>query len=412
MKLNYKHTLYACFSGYVGQAVVSNLPPLLFVIFQSQLGISLEKITLLITVGFCIQILVDFLAAKIVDVLGYRIAVTISNIFCLAGLLSLGILPMIINPFIGLLIGVTLNSIGGGFIEVVVNPIAEALPGDEKSGVLGILHSFYCWGYVAVVLVSTLFFTLVGEQYWNWLSIFWCAVPLLNLFLFLKVPIKTLVEKDVQISSRKLFSTKTFWLLFILMICAGAAEHAVAKWSSFFAEVGLGIPKTFGDLLGPCAFALLMGITRLIYGKKSAKHDLRKLISISGGMCIFSYLLVSLSPIPAISLIGCALTGLSIAILWPATISLSSKMHPTGGNAMFGFLALGGDIGCAVGPSLVGLVSSVVIKSNYAGIGHLFTGENITQSALKMGLFTAIVFPIVILVSTRMLKNKITTTGS
>lgn len=407
MKLNYKHTLYACFCGYICQAIVSNLPPLLFVIFQAQLGISLEKITLLITVGFCIQILVDFLAAKIVDVFGYRVSITIANLCCLAGLLSMSILPMIMNPFIGLLIGVTLNSVGGGFIEVVVNPIAEALPGDKKSGVMGILHSFYCWGYVAVVLLSTLFFTLVGEQHWSLLSILWCIVPLFNLILFLKVPMKTLVEKDVQIPSRKLFSIKTFWMLFVLMVCAGAAEQAMSKWSSFFAEIGLGTSKTLGDLLGPCAFALLMGITRLIYGKKGAKYDLRKLIAISGGMCIFSYLLVSLSPIPAISLVGCALTGLSIAILWPATISLSSKLYPNGGNAMFGYLALGGDIGCAVGPSLVGFVSNIIIKSNYTGVERLFTGGDITQSALKVGLFTAIVFPIVILLSTHMLKNKI-----
>ncbi len=412
MKLNYKHTLYACFSGYICQAIVSNLPPLLFVIYQAQLGISLEKITLLITVGFCIQILMDSLAAKMVDIFGYRISVTIANVCCFMGLLSISILPTIIYPFTGLLIGIALNSVGGGFIEVVINPIAEALPGDEKSGVMGILHSFYCWGYVAVVLLSTLFFTLVGEQHWNWLSMLWCVIPLFNLFLFLKVPMKTLVEKDVQISSRKLFSTKTFWTLFILMICAGAAEQAMSKWSSFFAEVGLGTSKTFGDLLGPCAFALLMGITRLIYGKRGAKYDLRKLIAISGGMCIFSYLLVSLSPIPSISLIGCALTGLSIAILWPATISLSSKMYPNGGNAMFGFLALGGDIGCAIGPSLVGFISNIMISSNNTDIQRLFAGDNITQSALKAGLFIAIVFPIIILLSTCMLKNKTSTTDS
>ncbi|WP_312432336.1 MFS transporter [Lacrimispora sp.] len=412
MKLNYKHTLYACFSGYVSQAIVSNLPPLLFVIFQARLGISLEKITLLITIGFCIQILVDSLAAKIVDIFGYRFSVTIANICCFTGLLSLSILPMNIDPFIGLLIGMTLNSVGGGFLEVVVNPIVEALPGDEKSSAMGILHSFYCWGYMAVVLLSTLFFALVGEQQWNWLPVIWCVIPLLNFFLFLKVPMRTLVEKDVQMQSRKLFSIKTFWVLFVLMVCAGAAEQAMSKWSSFFAEVGLGTSKTFGDLLGPCAFAFLMGISRLIYGKRGAKYDLRNLIAISGVMCIFSYLLVSLSPIPSISLVGCALTGLSIGILWPATISLSSRMYPNGGNAMFGLLALGGDIGCAVGPSLVGLVSNIMIRSNYTGIKHLFTGESITQSALKLGLFTAIVFPIVILIGTRMLKNKITTVDS
>lgn len=406
MKLDYKHTLYACFCGYICQAIVSNLPPLLFVLFQSQLGVSLNGTTLLITLGFCIQILVDFLAAKIVKVFGYRFSIVIAHVCCFAGLLSMSILPMIMNPFQGLLIGVALNSVGGGFIEVVINPIAEALPGDKKSSVIGILHSFYCWGYVAVVLLSTLFFAVIGEQYWTWLLRLWCIVPLANLILFLHVPINTLEHEDGPISSHKLFSMKTFWLLFVLMICAGAAEQAMSKWSSFFAEVGLGTSKTMGDLLGPCAFAFLMGITRLIYGKKGAKYDLRVLIGISGGMCIVSYLLVSLSPIPLISLIGCALTGMSIAILWPVTISLSSQIYPNGGDAMFGFLALAGDIGCAVGPGLVGLVSSIAISTDNIKIQKVFPGDNITQSALKAGLFTAIIFSIIIVIIAQVLKNK------
>ena len=406
MKLNYKHTLYACFIGYVTQAVVSNLPTLLLVIFQNEFNLSLERITLLLTLGFCIQIIVDALASKFVDVVGYRISLAIANICCIGGLLSIGFLPFYINPFLGLLIGVSLNSIGGGFIEVMVSPIVEALPCDEKSSAMSILHSFYCWGYMGVVILSTLFFNIIGESYWTYLLAIWTIVPLTNLFLFLKVPIKTLVEKSEQLPIKKLLSLKIFWILFVLMICAGASEQAISKWSSLFAELGLGVSKTIGDLLGPCAFAFFMGLTRLFYSKKGHKIDLKKLIFFSGVLCIFSYMLVSLSPIPLISLFGCALTGLSIGILWPVTLSLSVKTYPAGGNTMFGLLALGGDIGCAIGPSTVGFISNAFISYNNLYLQKLFTGDNITQIALKAGLFTAIIFPIIILFNIYLLKKQ------
>lgn len=406
MKLNYKHTMYACFTGYICQAVVSNLPALLFVIFQNQFAISLESITLLITIGFCIQIVVDILAARVVDIFGYRVSVIVANLCCTAGLISISYLPFHINPFLGLLIGISLNSIGGGFIEVVVSPIVEALPGEEKASNMGILHSFYCWGYMGVVLLSTLFFATIGTDHWQLLPLIWSVVPFFNMLLFTKVPINTLVEKEDQISTKKILSLKTFWILFVLMICAGAAEQAMSKWSSLFAEIGLGASKTVGDLLGPCTFAFLMGVTRLVYSKWGKKYDIRNLIILSGFLCIISYLLVSLSPIPFMSLIGCAMTGLSIGILWPATISLSAKTYPNGGNTMFGLLALGGDIGCTVGPSLVGLTSNIIITSNSVNIQRFFTGEDITQSALKFGLFMAIIFPIIIIINIQLLKNK------
>ncbi|GAA2889574.1 MULTISPECIES: MFS transporter [Enterococcus] len=405
MKLSYKHTLYACFSGYICQAIVSNLPPLLFVIFQSHLGITLENITFLITLGFFIQIAIDILAARIVDRFGYRISMTIANIFCLFGLISLGVLPYYIDPFTGLLFATILNAIGGGFQEVVVSPIVEALPGDEKSGSMGILHSFYCWGYVGIVLFSTIYFYIFGQNHWGWLPIISGIVPLINLFLFLKVPLRTLVDKDKQVPAKVLLLKKSFWILIILMICSGAAEQAMSKWSSFFAEVGLGTSKTTGDLLGPFAFALLMGITRVIYGKKAKKYDLRLLIACSGLLCIFSYLLVTLSPIPYISLLGCALTGLSIAILWPASISLASSLNPYGGNTMFGILALGGDIGCAIGPSMVGVVSNMVINSNSSFVHAILPGNNMTQLGLKVGLFSAIIFPVIIVISIIILRS-------
>lgn len=406
MKFHYQHTLYACCIGYITQAIVSNLPPILFVLFQDAFSLSLKNITVLVTLGFCIQIIVDILASRFVAVFGYRLSITIANLCCIGGLISMALLPLLIHPFLGLLIGISLNSIGGGFIEVVVSPLVQALPGDKKAGTMSMLHSFYCWGAVGVVLLSTLFFTICGTENWNYLLIFWSIVPFLNMLLFLKVPIKSLMEKDEQLSAKKLLSQNLFWILFILMICAGATEQSMSKWSSLFAELGLGVSKTLGDLFGPCTFALFMGLTRLLYSRKSEQFHSFHLIMFSGILCMINYLIVSFSPVPFLSLLGCALTGLSVGILWPAVLSLAAKTYPAGGNTMFGLMALGGDIGCAVGPGAVGFISNTLNNPDFTYIEHLFPGANVTQSALKAGLFVAILFPIVILFSIRLLKKQ------
>jgi fucose permease len=405
MKLQYKHTRYACYLGYITQAIVSNLTPLLVVIFQKQFAISLDQITLLLTLGFGVQILSDILSTRFVDKIGYRTALVGSHLLSIMGLLAIGILPFVMNPFAGLLIGVMFNALGGGLIEVMISPVIESLPSDAKASDMSMLHSFYAWGYVGVVLISTLFLNVIGSEHWYYIPVFWALVPLMNVFLFAKTPLNTLDSGEEKIPVRKLFSAKIFWVLFILMICSGASEQAMSKWVSLFAELGLGVSKTMGDLLGPCAFALLMGVTRVAYSKLGNKLDLKKALIASCILCIFSYLLVALSPIPLLSLLGSALCGLSIGLLWPATLSLSSQAYPAGGTSMFGLLALGGDIGCAVGPSMVGLVSNAVISSEASFFRQIFTGTDITQIGLKAGLFMAIIFPTLMLINVKRLRK-------
>lgn len=394
IKMNYKHTKYASYIGYITQAIVNNLVPLLFVTFQEEFNISLANISLLIVINFGTQILTDILAAKYIDHIGYRTGAVLAHFFCFVGLLSMGILPYILpNAYLGLVLAVVLNAIGGGLIEVLISPIIESLPGDEKEASMSLLHSFYCWGQVLVVLLSTLYFITIGTKHWAYLPAIWAVIPMINTFLFLKVPLCKLVEEHEQIPMKKLISTKIFWIFILLMVCAGASELAMSQWASMFAERGLKVSKTLGDLLGPCAFAVLMGISRVFYGIKGTKINLKNALFISGALCIISYIVTAFSKNPVISLIGCALTGLSVGLMWPGVFSLAAKYFKNGGTAMFAYLALAGDVGCVSGPSLVGFITSRVTVSEKTIFHRIFNNIGTSEIGLKSGLMLAILFP-------------------
>ncbi len=381
MKADYKKTVNACFIGYIVQAVVNNFVPLLFLTFQSQYGIPLSKITFLITFNFSIQLVIDLLAAKFVDKIGYRASALLAHASAALGLCMLAFLPELTKePFIGILISVVIYAVGGGLLEVIVSPIVEACPTDNKEAAMSLLHSFYCWGHVGVVLLSTLFFRFVGIGHWKILACLWALVPLLNMLAFFKVPIAPIIEEGGQgLSFKELLKNKVFWLLMLLMLCAGSCEQAVSQWASAFAEAGLGISKTAGDLAGPMFFAIMMGLSRAFYGKYGDKMDLVRFMKISGVLCLCSYLLISLSPVPVPSLIGCGLCGLSVGILWPGTFSLGSAGIKGGGTMMFAFFALAGDVGCSVGPTYVGTITSL------------------SDGNMKQGILFACVFPILLL---------------
>lgn len=389
MEKKYRRTLYASYLGYVAQAIVNNLAPLLFVTFQREYGISVAQIGFLVTYNFAVQMIVDILAAKYVEKIGYKISIVAAHIFNVIGLAGLGIFPEIIgNAYLGLLTAITVYAIGGGLIEVLVSPIVQALPMDEKSSAMSLLHSFYCWGHVMVVILSTVFFNVAGVKNWRILALLWALVPLVNIFIYAGAPIKVLVEEGEALPIKKLFKMKLFWVFFLLMICSGAAEQAMSQWASYFAESGLKVSKTMGDLLGPCMFAVLMGVSRTFYGVKGEKIPLKKFISVSSLLCAVSYLLAVFAPVPILSLIGCGLCGLSVGIMWPGVFSLAAAYCPQGGTAMFAFFALAGDIGCSGGPSVVGVVSGMF-------------GEN-----LKAGLLVAIIFPVILMVVVSSLRSR------
>ena len=375
MKLTYKHTISACFIGYIVQAIINNFVPLLFITFQNSYGIALDQITLIVTINFGVQLLVDFLASQFVDKIGYRTSIIIAHVCSDLGLILLTVLPEVMPPFFGILTAVIVYAIGGGLIEVLISPIMESCPTDNKETAMSLLHSFYCWGHVGVVLISTVFFHFAGIENWKLLALCWAVIPLANTLIFAKTPIAPLMQEGQQgMTLGQLFRNKTFWLLMLMMVCSGASEQAVSQWASAFAEQGLGISKTAGDLAGPMTFAICMGSARAIYGKYGHRMDLDSFMKWSSLLCILSYLLISLSPLPVLSLIGCAICGLSVGIMWPGSFSKAAVALRNGGTAMFAMLALAGDLGCSGGPTLVGMVSEARGGSLKAGIlaGILF----------------------------------------
>ncbi len=388
-ELNYKTTLVACYLGFVTQAISANFAPLLFLTFKSTYGITLEKIAMIPLVFYLTQLLVDLGATKFADKIGYRICVVFSQVLSAIGLVLMAILPEVLpSPFICILISVVLYAIGSGLIEVLVSPIVEACPFENKDGMMSLLHSFYCWGAMAVILFSTFFFTIFGLDNWKTLAFIWALVPLYNTFNFVNCPIERLTSEGESMGVGKLFKTPIFWLMIVLMVCSGASEATMAQWASAFTESAVGVSKAVGDLLGPCLFAMFMGISRMLYGKFSEKLNLIKVMLLCGIMCVCCYLLASLSTISILGLLGCALCGFTVGIMWPGSISLSSKKCTMGGTAMFAFLALAGDLGAMVSPSLVGTLSEMV-------------GGN-----LKMGLLVATIFPLILVIVLLILNKK------
>jgi len=369
MKLSYKSTMFACFAGYVVQAVVNNFVPLLFIVFQDSFHIPLSQITLLVTFNFGVQLTVDLISAKVLDRLGYRTSVLIAHVAAATGLILLVVLPGIMDPFTGILIAVTVYAIGGGIIEVLISPIMETVPTENSETAMSSLHAAYCWGHIAVVLLSTAFFKAFGTDRWQILAILWALVPIANGILFARVPIGTLLpagEKGMSI--KELFKSKVFWVLMVMMVCSGASEQGVSQWASAFAERGLGITKAVGDLAGPMSFALCMALSRTYYGKFGEKIDLDKFMKISAALCVGAYLSASLAPHPVLNLLGCGICGLSVGIMWPGSFSRASQVLSRGGTAMFALLALGGDLGCGLGPTVVGAVSDLANGNLHVGI--------------------------------------------
>lgn len=379
-KPGYKGTVISCYIGYVSQAIVNNFSPLLFVLFGNEFNISLSQLSLMIALNFGVQLLTDLAAARFVDKIGYRPLVVAAHFLCAAGLALLGVLPYIMTPYIGLIIATILSAIGGGLIEVIVSPIIEACPSDNKAAAMSLLHSFYCWGQMAVVLVSTLVFRFAGIGSWRAVAVFWALIPFVNAFLYMRVPINALPSEEGHSGLFSMFRNKSFIIFFFMMLCAGASELAMSQWASAFAEEGLGVSKAMGDLLGPCMFAVFMGIARVFYGKFGAKISLSKFMAASSALCVVAYAVTVFSPYPLLSLGGCALCGLAVGIMWPGTFSMASAAIPLGGTSMFAMLALAGDMGCTSGPSLAGKIADTF------------------GSDIKYGFAFAAVFPVVMLI--------------
>lgn len=389
MKSKYQKTLIACYLGFITQAITANFTPLLFLTFHRTYQISLGRIAFISTTFFFTQLLVDLFCAKYVDRIGYRRSVIASEVFSASGLIGLAFLPSLLpDPYVGILISVIIYAMGSGLIEVLVSPIVEACPFDNKESVMSLLHSFYCWGSVGVILLSTIFFAIFGIENWRILACIWALIPLYNTFNFISCPIESLTEEGEGLSIRQLCHIPIFWIALVLMVCAGASEISMAQWVSAYVESALGISKSIGDIIGPCLFAVMMGTSRSFYGKYGEKIDLMKFMIGSGALCLVCYLLSALAPLPFLNLVGCAVCGFSVGIMWPGTISIASKKIPLGGTAMFALLAMAGDLGGSVGPGIVGFVT-----------------QNANDN-LKVGMLAGCVFPTVLVLSVLLLRRK------
>jgi fucose permease len=400
MTPNYKLTRYACYLGFICQAIINNLLPLLFIILQEDYGLSYEWLGSLILFNFVTQLLVDLISVKFADRIGYRRGMVIAHVCCAGGLILLAVAPSLPIPIYGgLALAVMVYAVGGGFIEVMDSPIIEALPApaEQKGANMAFLHSFYCWGQVGVVLLTTVLLAVIGTGRWRLLPALWAVIPFANIFLFLKAPILPTLGESERTPLRLLFRSPLFWAAMVLMLAAGASELTVSQWASMFAEQGLGLSKLWGDLAGPCFFAVLMGLGRVIYGIWGGKIRLLRFMTLLTLGCVVCYLTISLSPHPVLSLIACGLCGFSVSIFWPGSVSLTASRFPTGGAAMFAILAMCGDIGCSVGPWLAGVVAERTETSGsfLQMVSSTFlTGEN---TALKMGILVGTIFPLLLL---------------
>lgn len=380
MKTSYKTTIYASYLDYIVQGIVNNVNPILFIYYQTALGLTVDKIGLLIAINFGVQIFVDLLASRYSEKIGIRACMLAANVFAVLGLVGVGFSHFIMdNAFLGLAISTVFNAIGGGLIEVLLSPIVEGVPEGNKDKRMSILHSFYCWGCVGFIAISTILLKVIGGENWFVVPALWTIFPIITGILFIKAPISFYVEeRSHHAPVRKLVKTKLFWSLMILMVCAGASEMAMSQWASYFSEVGLKVDKTVGDLLGPCLFAVLMGLARVFYGKSGDKVKLERVMLFSAILCMASYLLTVFAPHPLIGLMGCALCGLASGIFWPGTYSLAAKTFKTNGTAFFGLLAFAGDVGCFSGPQVASVVSEILPKWG-----------------LKAGLAAAAIFPLI-----------------
>lgn len=403
----YKHTTFSCYRGFITQAIINNLTPLFFYIFHFSFDISYEQLGFLIIANFTTQLIADIWATKYADRVGYRKCMVAAHGLSFIGFVLLGTLPLLLNnAYIGLIISVIIYAIGGGLLEVIISPIIEALPNDNKEASMSLLHSFYCWGQMAVVFISTFLIWVLGRDLWFILPLIWSLFPLYNMFTFLHVPILPLIDDGKGMKIKELFSSPAFYLFMLIMICAGSSELTMSQWSSFFAEKGLGVPKLVGDLLGPGLFALYMAIGRVLYGLWGNRLPLKKCLIVSSFLCIVTYTITVFSPSPLLALFSCSLTGITVALMWPGTLSLSSTSFPRGGTLMFGILAICGDIGCSIGPWITGKISDYLAKSDKLLNAWPNIGLDAEQIAIRIGLLAAIIFPLLMLLGLLLARKK------
>lgn len=389
LEKKYLPTKLAGYVGFIVQAIVNNFLPILFIVFQDVYGLGYEKLGRLIVINFATQMFIDFITPKIIHKLGYRRAAFLCQFTACVGLCLMAVLPRFMsNTYLAIIISIVFYATGSGLMEVILSPMIEMLPTGNKSGNMAVLHSFYCWGQTVVVPLTTLMVFIFGRENWTYIPLVWAVVPFVNMFTFLRVPIVEPDSEEKQSTFLELARTPKFVVYMVMMLCAGASEIAMSQWSSLFVEQALGVSKAIGDIVGPCLFALFMALGRVIYASLSKKVSFTRLLIWLNLLCFICYVMVALCHIAVLSLVFCALCGLSVSISWPGIYSAGARTFKTGGAVMFSAFAMCGDTGCALGPGLVGLVAE--------------------YTNLNVGFLVAAVFPLIMVIcSIYILKNRV-----
>lgn len=390
--------MIACEFGITTQSAVNILAPLLFVIFRDNFGLSYTTIANLMLFNFSVQIATDFTAIRILGALDYRKSGILAQASAALGLIMLGVLPSFIPIRPALFAATFFMAFGGGLLEVMVSPIVDSISEGQGSAKMNMLHSFFCWGQVIVILTATSALKLFGNGIWQVLPIFWALVPIISIVMFLVVPIPDIAKNERKAGEKLPYRSGVFLLMCFLMIASGASEITMAEWASVFAQKGLGIDKFAGDIFGPCLFAVFMGVGRLLFGIFGSRVDIKKALTAYSVLCTLCYITAATAKNAYIALFFCALTGFSVSIMWPGVYSYSSAVIKTGKTAMFGILALCGDIGCSLGSWLAGSVSDFSLKFPAVLEFADKIGVSYEQMGLKIGIASVAIFPLLMVI--------------
>ena len=394
-KVSYKSTVIACYTGYFSQAIVVNLVPIIFIPLRERFGFSYSQLGLLILINFVTQILIDISLSKAADKYGLRIFAVVSHFLCVAGFLLFAFTPYFFagQEFLGYMVSSVVFSAGGGLLEILLNPIIDAIPAKQKDRAMILLHSFYAWGQAAVVIITTLL--LFFGVNLTVIILLWAAIPFVNGFIFSKVPIAEKENKENIIKIRQLIKNPIFIIAFIAILFGSASEATMAQWASSFMQKGLGLPKITGDILGICGFAVMLGTGRALYGFYAKKVRLNKILIYSSFAAVICYFVVAVSPFDFLSIAACAVSGLCVSLMWPGTLVIASERLPLAGASMFALLSAGGDIGAAAAPFATGNTIDFFISR----LGN-------EQSGLRLGILLSGLFPLAALIFFAKLKKR------
>ena len=395
MKVNKKILKSACYTVSVTMALVSNVPPLLFLTFREMYGISFSLLGLLVVVNFATQLGIDLVFSFFSDKFDIPKTVRTMPILTVAGLVIFSLVPTFFPnlAYAGLVVGTILCAVSSGLAEVLISPIVASLPADDPEREMSALHSVYAWGVVGVVIFSTLFLLVFGKENWNILMLIFIIVPVLSSVLYSMTDITCVESEEGSGGLLGIFKNPMLWLSFFAIFLGGAAEVTMAQWSSGYLEQALGIPKVWGDVFGVAVFALTLGIGRTMYAKIG--KNISKILTLGGIGAVICYLTAAFTSNPIIGLIACGFTGLCTAMLWPGNLMVVAERFPTGGVFIYAMMAAGGDLGASVAPQLVGVITDLASLSPSLTAFASDLGLTSGQLGMKLGMIIGALFPLI-----------------